>query len=260
MEPYYSKNNVWLYHSNCVDFMESMPENVIDLTVTSPPYDNLRKYKDGSGDNWGEDVWKKVIEGLWKVTKPGGIIVWIVGDATVKGSETGTSFKQALYFKEVGFNLHDTMIYSKSSQSRQNGYRYEQQFEYMFVLSKGATKIRNPIKEQSKHAGKIVKRTCRDGGKDSLSSSNNIVGDEKIKGNVWYYGTKTNKNGHPAIFPEKLAKDHIVSWSNEGDLVFDPFSGSGTTAKMAIETNRIFVGSEISKEYIDLSIERLESK
>jgi site-specific DNA-methyltransferase (adenine-specific) len=240
-----------IYNENCLDTMARMEDNFIDLTITSPPYDNLRTYKGFDFD------WKAIIKELYRTTKQGGVVVWIVGDATIKGSETGTSFKQALHAIDCGFNLHDTMIYSKASQPRQNGHRYEQQFEYMFVFSKGKTKIKNIIKEPSKNAGKFVKRTCRDGGKDELKSSKNIVSDLKTKGNVWFYGTKKNDTKHPAIFPEQLANDHIISWSNEGDLIYDCFMGSGTTAKMAKVNNRNYIGSEISEEYCNIANERL---
>jgi len=244
------------YNENCLDTMAKMPDNFIDLTVTSPPYDNLRTYNGYSFD------FEAVAKELYRVTKQGGVVVWVVGDATIKGSETGTSFRQALFFKECGFNLHDTMIYSKASQPRQNAHRYEQAFEYMFVFSKGVTKIKNPITEPCINAGKIIKRTCRDSGADILKSSQNIVGDTKVKGNVWFYATGMNKTTsdkycyeHPAMFPEQLANDHIISWSNEGDLVYDPFMGSGTTAKMAILNKRNWIGSEISEEYCKI-IER----
>jgi len=180
-----------------------------------------------------------------------------VGDATVKGSETGTSFRQALYFKECGFNLHDTMIYGKASQPRQNGVRYEQQFEFMFVLTKEKQPKRNLLREPSINAGKCVKRTCRDGGKDTLSTSASVVAETKVRGNVWFYGTKKNETGHPAIFPERLAQDHILSWSNPGDLVLDPFIGSGTTGKMALANKRRFIGIEISAEYVDIAKRRI---
>ena len=238
---------------DCLERMKEIPDGSVDLTVTSPPYDNLRTYNNTL--DWGEHVWKPVLRELFRVTKQGGVVVWIVNDATIKGSETGTSFRQALYAKEIGFNLHDTMIYSKASQPRQNGYRYEQQFEYMFVFSKGAIKIKNPITEPCVNAGRIAKRTCRDSGIDILKASQGVVNETKVKGNVWFYGSKANSTGHPAVFPEALANDHIISWSNEGDLVYDPFMGSGTTAKMAILNKRNWIGSEISEEYCKI-IER----
>ena len=240
-----------IYNENCIDTLTRMPDGFVDLTVTSPPYDGLRDYKGYSFP------FEKIAKELFRVTKDGGVVVWVVGDATVNGSETLTSFRQALYFKELGFNVHDTMIYLKASQPRQNGYRYEQQFEYMFVFSKGKTKIKNIIKEPSKNHGKFVKRTCRDGGKDELKSSTNLVSEFKTKCNVWFYGTKKNDTNHPAIFPEQLANDHIISWSNANDLVYDPFMGSGTTAKMAKINKRNYIGSEISKEYCEIAEKRI---
>ena len=238
---------------NSAEVLKTLDDCIIDLTVTSPPYDNLRTYNGFTFDFEG------IARELYRITKPGGVVVWVVADATVKGSETGSSFRQALFFMECGFNLHDTMIYAKSSPPRQNGARYEQQFEYMFVLSKGATRIKNPLREPSKYAGSIVKRTCRDGGQDSLVSSISTVSAEKIRGNVWTYGAKQNETGHPAIFPEALARDHIASWSNPGDVVLDPFMGSGTTGKCAKELGRNFIGIEISNEYLQIAKQRIES-
>ena len=243
----------WKLHTgDCVEGMRrELADNSVQLTVTSPPYDNLRKY---NGYAWD---FQAVVRELFRVTKPGGVVVWVVADATVNGSETGSSFRQALFFKECGFNLHDTMIYSKASQPRQNGVRYEQQFEFMFVLGKGTQPKRDLLREPSIYAGKTVKRTCRDGGKDVLTESKSVVSDTKVKGNIWFYGTKDNKTLHPAVFPESLVKDHMLSWSNPGDLVLDPFSGSGTTGKVALLNGRDFIGFDISPEYTALATERI---
>ena len=192
------------------------------------------------------------------MTKQGGVVVWVVGDATIKGSETGTSFKQALYFKEIGFNLHDTMIYRKSNRPPLNHPRYEQEFEYMFVFSKGRPKTVNLITTECLNAGKINNGTVRNGGSDVLQKkygSGKPYKDTKPLGNIWTYcvgNEKDNKGIHPAVFPEKLAEDHILSWSNEGDTILDPMAGSGTTLKMAKKNGRNYIGIEISKEYIDL--------
>lgn len=246
--------NATLYLGDCLEVMATMPADSIDLTVTSPPYDNLRTYNGFTFDFEG------IARELYRVTKPGGVVVWVVGDATVKGSETGTSFRQALYFKDVcGFNLHDTMIYSKASQPRQNGVRYEQQFEYMFVLQKGPGPKRHLLREPAKNAGKLVRRTCRDGGQDALRISVSEVAADKVRGNVWFYGSKENGTIHPAIFPEQLAADHIASWSNPGDVVLDPFMGSGTTGKMAVLAGRQFIGIEISDDYLTIAADRIAS-
>ena len=243
---------------DCLERMAEIPAGSVDLTVTSPPYDNLRTYND-TLDDWTPEKWQAIIRELFRVTKQGGVVVWVVGDATIKGSETGTSFRQALYAMECGFRLHDTMIYSKSSQPRQNGVRYEQQFEFMFVLAKGKQRRRDLLREPAKNAGKVVMRTCRDDGKDHLSRSLSVVAAEKIKGNVWAYGSKANNTIHPAIFPEALARDHILSWSNPGDTVFDPFLGSGTTGKMALLEGRRFIGIERDPDYFRVASERISS-
>jgi len=203
-----------------------------------------------------------VAKELFRVTKQGGVCVWVVGDATINGSETGTSFRQALFFKECGFNLHDTMIYQKANILPRDPRipRYYQEFEYMFIFSKGKPKTCNHIREVCKHAGSNSVPYSRNTN-DMLrldrkeKNKNHIVKDTKVKGNVWKYAV--TRNAHPAPFPEQLANDHIISWSNEGDLVYDPFMGSGTTAKMAMLNNRNYIGSEISKEYCDIAEKRI---
>lgn len=246
-----------IYHENNLDTMARMPECFIDLTVTSPPYDNLRTYNGYSFD------FENVAKELFRVTKNGGVVVWVVGDATINGSETGTSFRQALYFMECGFNLHDTMIYAKDNPPPMSHNRYEQSFEYMFILTKSKPKSVNLLKEKAIHSGRMTTGTMRNGVSDNLSLKHGYgrpVSDQRIKRNIFYYivGTESDSKGiHPAIFPEKLAEDHIVSWSNEGDLVYDPFGGSGTTAKMAHKWKRNWILSEISEEYVNLAQKRL---
>lgn len=250
-----------IIQGDCSEKMKQLPDDSIDLTVTSPPYDTLRKYNGYSFPF--EDIAKE----LYRVTKPGGVVVWVVGDKTDKGSETGTSFKQALYFKQLGFNLHDTMIYASDKPPLTHN-RYEQKFEYMFVFSKGKPKTFNPIMEESKYAGSSKKaRTFRHTGEELQEThQKGEVKSHKIKGNIWTYSTGYQKSTkdkiafkHPAIFPEQLVYDHITSWSNEGDVVLDCFMGSGTTAKMSRLSKRNFIGFEISNEYIEIAKERLGS-
>jgi DNA modification methylase len=251
---------------NCLEVMKSMPSDSVDLTVTSPPYDNLRTYNGFTFDFEG------IAQELYRVTKDGGVIVWIVGDATVKGSETGTSFRQALYFKEIGFNLHDTMIYQKlGGGAKGSNYCYWQQFEYMFVLSKGKPKALNLIHDKKNEwfgtkAGKLAGRNVDGSIKKDRSHVSKDVKEFSKRGNVWIIDSGFMKSTsdkiaykHPAIFPESLAKDHIISWSNEGDTVLDCFMGSGTTGKIAKQLNRNFIGIEISQEYLDIAKERIES-
>jgi site-specific DNA-methyltransferase (adenine-specific) len=250
-----------IYNENCFDTMSKMPDNFIDLTVTSPPYDNLRDYKGYSFD------FESIANELFRVTKKGGVVVWVVGDATINGSETGTSFKQALYFKEIGFNLHDTMFYQKNAASNPSSNRYEQTIEYMFILSKGKPKKVNLIKDKinrwagSKNFG-IPSNRKKDG--TLKTKKQKVVNKYGSRSVVWKYNTGKNYSScddisfsHPAIFPEQLAADHIYTWSNENDLIYDPFGGSGTTAKMAHIYKRNWILSEISKEYCDLAEKRL---
>jgi DNA modification methylase len=250
-----------LIHGDCREYLFTCEPDSIDLTVTSPPYDNLRTYNNSS--TWGCAEFSAIAAGLWRVTKPGGVVVWVVGDATIKGSETGTSFKQALYFKEIGFNLHDTMIYAKNNPIPLTHNRYEQQFEYMFVLSKGKPKTFNPLKQPCKTAGMKNNHKTEKHYENSHSmrkrDSDIIVKKEKYLYNVWFLTTGIgDKVKHNAPFPEKLAHDHIISWSNEGDTVFDPLMGSGTTGKMAKFLNRDFIGIEIDAEYFKIAKQRIE--
>ena len=245
---------------NCIEKMRDMEAGSISLTVTSPPYDNLRSYN-GNAIQWGEHVWKEVLKELYRVTKSGGVVVWVVGDATIKGSETGTSFKQALFAIDCGFNLHDTMIY-KTNKPPQSHNRYEQCFEYMFVFSVGKPSNFNAIKESCDNAGQKRTSTMRqDSDELSTRSAKGVVKSEKIKNNIWYIprGYRKDKLSikHPATFPESLVNDHILSWSNEGEIVFDPFMGSGTTGKMAKLNKRKFVGIELDENYFNIAKERI---
>lgn len=246
-----------IHNCDCLVGMEELPDGCIDLTVTSPPYDSLRKYE-GFTFNFCDTARE-----LYRVTKDGGVVVWVVGDATVKGCETCTSFKQALFFKEIGFNLHDTMIYKKKNPIPQNHNRYEQCFEYMFVFSKGKPKTFNPIHVPTIHGGKsfdwgnrnkLDDAQCRRHreGHDILQ-----VKKQKQHCNIFEYAIGGQVVGHPAVFPEQLAEDHIVTWSNPGDVVLDPFIGSGTTGKMALLNGRHYIGFEICKSYCELAEQRI---
>jgi DNA modification methylase len=239
---------------DCLIEMQKIPDKSIDLTVTSPPYDNLRTYNGYTFDFEG------IAKELYRVTKEGGVVVWVVGDATIKGSETGTSFKQALYFKEIGFNLHDTMIYLKDVCPFPDINRYYQNFEYMFILSKGKPKTTNLISDRpNKSVGRTVSGTVRN--KNGTTSPKvclgNTIKEYGIRFNSWLVSDGKRQGLHPAPFPEKLAEDHILSWSNEGDTILDPMAGSGTTLKMAKKNNRNYIGIEISQEYIYIINKRL---
>ena len=244
--------------------LKKIPSNSINLTVTSPPYDDIRDY---NGYNFNTASATRIISELFRVTKQGGVVVWIVGDSTTNGSESGTSFRQALTFMDAGFKLHDTMIYEKNTSSfpaKRAGNRYTQIFEYMFVFCKGKIATANLICDKpNKWAGHTNwgKNTNRlKNGELQETSDIKPVPDFSPRNNIWHYNVGKGFNSsdkesheHPAIFPEKLAEDHILSWSNEGDLILDPFSGSGTTCKMAKKNNRNYIGIDISKEYCNLA-------
>lgn len=256
-------SNAVIYTGDNVEVMRRViPDESIQLTVTSPPYDNLRKY---NGFTWD---FESIAKELFRVTKPGGVVVWVVADATVDGSETGTSLKQGLFFKDCGFNLHDTMVYHKDNPCPIGGTnRYFQAWEYMFVFSKGSPKL-NAITMQRRNKWNDKRKSrVRCVGRDT---NGNFIRKEvplrtivKIQ-NVWTYVVSGGANTpdkeahkHPAIFPEKLALDHVLSWSNPGDTVLDPFCGSGTTGKMAVQNNRDFIGIEISPEYVSIAAHRI---
>ena len=257
-----------LIHGNSAEIMMKMPDNYIDMILTSPPYDDLRTY--GDKGVWNYDEFKKIAKQIYRLLKKGGVCVWVVGDATIKGSETGSSFRQALYFKELGLRLHDTMIYEKTSSpypSGKHSVRYTQIYEYMFILSKGRPKTINLIMDKpNKYAGstgwgKLTYRQktgeLQEKCKKKERKTINKMG---VRYNIWKYSqaygysTKDKEaHNHPAIFPEKLAADHIQTWSNKGDLILDCFAGSGTTLKVAKQMERNYIGIELNEEYVNLA-------
>lgn len=263
-----------ILNEDCLNTMRRMTDESVDLIVTSPPYDNLRTYdgiiEQNNGNFNGYSFnFEGIAQEIYRIIKKGGVVVWIVGDAVIAGSESGNSFRQALYFKSLGFNLHDTMIYEKAGMKFPDKNRYSQIFEYMFVFSKGKPKTVNLLKDRkNKWAGHT------DWGRSGYRLNTGEIAKKKEKRIYANYGTRFNiwrySSGfgfstkdkiafnHPATFPEDLARDHILSWSNKGDLVYDPFCGSGTTAKQAVLTERRFMGSEINKDYHALSLQRME--
>ena len=262
----------YIEQGDCLELMKGILNNSIDLTVTSPPYDNLRSYN-GNISQWSFEKFQDIAKQLYRVTKDGGVVVWVVNDATIKGSETGTSFKQALYFKEIGFNIHDTMIYDKGNCPFPDKTRYYQVFEYMFIFTKGKIKTFNPICDRKNRCGgeKIQSTTSRqqDGSlkktSAELNNTGRIIKEYGFRFNIWSISPGKNKSTqdtyafeHPAIFPEQLAQDHILSWSNPGDIVLDPFLGSGTTAKMAVLNDRRYIGFELDPQYYDIACKRLD--
>ena len=239
----YQINNI--YAGECSEMMKALPDACIDLTVTSPPYDNLRSYN-GFTFNY-----EAVINQLYRVTKPGGVVVWVVADATINGSETGTSFRQALYGMSVGFNLHDTMIYEQAGTgAKGSNLAYWQSFEYMFIFSKGQPKTANLIYDKSnKYSGYSTSGKRHSKSKIIKSEPLRTIPEFSKRTNIWRYAGEPTQN-HPAPFPEKLARDHIISWSKPGDLVLDPMTGSGRTCKAAMQNGRLFLGFDISPEYV----------
>ena len=256
---------------NCIDGMNFMDAESVDLCVTSPPYDDLRTYNDSS--KWDFDVFKQVAKALTRVLKQGGVIMWNVGDATVKGGETGSSFRQALYFMdECGLRLHDTMIYEKTGISFASGphsVRYSQAFEYCFILSKGKPKTVNIIMDKkNKWAGISswgnAKARKKDGTLEDAGKKSKATREYGARTNIWRivnsggFGQSSKSSyKHPATMPEELARGHIITWSNPDDLIIDPFMGSGTTAQVCLEEKRNFIGFEIDETYHQMCIDRI---
>lgn len=252
----------YIANGDSLDLLKELSDNSIDLVVTSPPYDNMRSYG-GVIDQWNDDKFKAMAKELARTLKDGGVIVWVVADQTINGSESGTSFRQALHFKELGLNIHDTMIWRKTNPMPNNhGKRYFSSFEYMFVLSKGTPKTFNPIMEKCKLGGTKAKvsHTHLDIKEKRKMNKDFIVKEERYKYNVWDIAVSSNNTIHTAAFPLNLARDHILTWSNKGDLVLDPFLGSGTTVIAAIELERNFIGCELNNDYYNESIKRIENK
>lgn len=246
-----------IYNVDCLEGMKNLPDACIDLVVTSPPYDNLRDYKGYSFE------FEAIAQELYRVLKPTGILVWVVGDKIDKGNKSLTSFRQCIYFQELGFKVHDVMIYRKKNTPFMRSNAYTNCYEYMFVLARDKVATFNPIKTKTARSGNEMLVA----GKKADGINKKVMGhlnEEKTLTNIWDYavelgGSTSDKIAfkHPAIFPEKLAYDHIISWSNEGDIVMDPFSGSGTTCKMALLSNRKYIGFEISAEYTEISKQRI---
>jgi site-specific DNA-methyltransferase (adenine-specific) len=250
-----------IYCGNSSEVLKQIiPDNTIDLTITSPPYSNLRHYNNSLTDNtWNFSIFKTIGDELFRVTKNGGVVVWIVNDKTENGSKSLVSFKQAIYFQEIGFNINDVMIWEKTNYMpvvKQP--RYTDCFEYMFILSKGKPKTFNPIMIPCKCAGQEYHSTTKNiGGENGRTYKEFNINKEKIKPNIWEFAVAQNKTSHPAVFPENLIIDHIKTWSNEGDVVLDPFIGSGTTAIAAKKLKRKYIGIDINPEYCQLTEERL---
>lgn len=256
-----------IINDDCIKFMKKLPDNCIDLTVTSPPYDDLRDYENKLV--WDYNTFRKVARELYRVTKNDGVVVWVIGDKTDKGNKSLTSFKHALYFQEVGFNIYDVIIYEKAGSGPPHPKRYFNSFEYMFVMSKGKPKTVNLLQDKKNSCAGMttfsdITRREKDG--SLTNKGKKVINEYGVRTNIWRYNNGKGFSSkdkiayeHPATFPEKLVEDHIKSWSNQGDVVFDPFGGSGTTAKVSIELDRKWIYVEKVEKYCDVAKRRIEN-
>lgn len=254
-------------NDDCIKFMKKLPDNCIDLTVTSPPYDDLRDYENKLV--WDYNTFRKVARELYRITKKGGIVVWVISDKTDKGNKSLTSFKHALYFQEIGFSIYDVIIYEKAGSGPPHPNRYFNSFEYMFVMSKGKPKSVNLLKDKKNSCASMstfgdITRREKDG--SLTNKGKKVINEYGVRTNIWRYNNGKGFSSkdkiayeHPATFPEKLVEDHIKSWSNPGDIVFDPFGGSGTTAKVSIGLDRQWIYVEKVAKYCDVAKRRLEN-
>ena len=247
-----------IYCGDARDVLSDIDDNSIDLVVTSPPYDDLRKYNNPES-SWNFKVFQEIAKELYRVVKDGGVVVWVVNDKVEKGSKTLTSFRQALYFQEIGFNVNDVMMWRKTNPMPQvKQPRYCSCYDYMMIFSKGKPKTFNPIMVNCKLGGKEYNSTAKNmGGENGRRKLHYNVNRQKVKDNIWDIAIAQNKTDHPAVYPLQIARDHILSWTNEGDVVLDPFLGSGTTALACKQAKRKYIGIEINPEYCEIAEKQL---
>ncbi len=246
--------------SDCRDGMAALSNECIPFTLTSPPYDGLRTY-DGLADWNFMDVAKE----LYRITMQGGVVVWVVQEQIIDGSESGETSRQRLAFANIGFRLHHTMVMGKLGGIQFSSNRYGRPLEYAFILSKGPPRYFNPLRDRpNKEAGrvKVFLNRNRDGSFAPVKRTQ--VHPYGLRGSIWFYPTGKNNSAkedyafeHPALMPEQMAEDDILSWTKVGDLVFNPFAGAGTALKMALLNHRSYLGFEINPKYVEIARRRL---
>lgn len=242
--------------------LKSLPDDSIPLTVTSPPWDDVRIYGDGTLTPWNANVFREVADQLWRVTAQGGVVCWHVGEQIQNGSESGTSSEQRLYFRDLGFRLWQTLIVETMA-GHTHKHRYGGAIQYIFVLTKGKPKTVNLLRDRpNKHAGNVHGFFKRDAHGKIHSQTQVVVAEYGVRGPVWKYFPRKAKDEearqHPAPMDETISRDLIRSFSEPGNLVLDPFAGSGTTLKWAMTFGRYYLGFEAVEEYFQLAKRRLE--
>lgn len=256
-------NDIKLYNGDCLRVMDDFIKKgvKVDLVVTSPPYDNLRTYNNTL--NWNFDIFKNIANKLKEILADGGVIVWVVADAKINKSKTLTSFRQALYFKEIGLNIHDIMYWEKSTFNAPKPNVYHNVIEQMFIIAKQTPKTFNPIIDRrNKWENSLVKPTQRYADGHTEKRTEKKINKYGKRFNIWKINEEkqSHKIGHPAMFPLQLAQDHIISWSNENDIILDPFMGSGTTGVACKRLNRNFIGIELDKNYFEIAKKRIDNE
>ena len=257
-----------IYNEDCLETMGRMEDGLCDLILTSPPYDNLRRYgqertnhkrlKGGMSFDF-----ESIAKEMTRVLKPGGVIMWNVQDQTINMSRTGSSMRQALYFMdECGLNFWDHLIWYKTGTPFPSPHRYRSVWENMFIFSKGKPNTFNPILKRNKTAGQVRNsRKFRDHKGDFVEGFQGTpIREFGNEDNVWYIANGANKSyknklsvNHPAVMTDEIARRHILTWTNENDIIYDPFLGASTTTRVARDNNRQWIGSEIHTPYYELS-------
>lgn len=252
-----------IYCIDCVEGMKKIPDNSVDIVVTSPPYDGIRDY---NGFNF--DL-HETGRGLIRILKEGGIVAMVIQDQTKNFGKTLTSFKTIIdWCDNIGFKLFECVIYRKhGSEGAWWTNRFRVDHEYMPIFLKGEKPQyfnKENLKVPSIHGGKVMtgSGSRRTDGKTNARVTRPI-NTMKCRGTIWNYlmaGDKDPiKRQHPAPFPDQIPLDFIECFCPPGGVVLDPFMGSGSTAVAAKKLNRKYIGFDTSEEYIKIAHARLRN-
>lgn len=250
-----------IHHFDAVVGLRLLPADCIDLTLTSPPYDWIRDYN-GTFDP-AKFPFVRIAEELYRITAPGGVVLWITRDQQQDCCESGTSAKQMLYFKNIGFNVQTMIVDSISARHRR--YCYGMPPQFCFVLSKGRPKAFHPIRDKpNTEPGRIKSWSARNRDGRIRKGKPKEIPKYGRRSHIWLYPTGFGlvsddplPRNAPAPMVETVAGDLMLSYSNPGDLILDPMAGLGTTGKVAVKLNRQFIGFERVRKYCDVANDRV---